>query len=94
LIFVIAACILPIAWSAGVLYVPNVLWSLALLLFECVDFSSFALVGWSVGGAAQIAYYGGWLFATDKWNRNKIWGWSLAGGCFAVFFMLLLVGNL
>ncbi len=94
LIFVIAACILPIAWSAGVLYVPNVLWSLALLLFECVDFSSFALVGWRVGGAAQIAYYGGWLFATDKWNLNKIWGWSLAGGCFAVFFMLLLVGNL
>ena len=94
LIFVITACVLPIAWSAGVLYIPNVLWSLALLLFECVDFSAFALVGWTVGGPAQIAYYGGWLFVTDKWNLNKIWGWSLAGGCFAVFFVLLLVGNL
>ena len=94
LLLVAVACVLPIGWSVYVLYLPNVAWSLILLLFETVDFSTFALVGWQMSPQAQLAYYGGCLFTTDKWNLTKKWAWSCAGGCFAVFLLLFLVGNL
>lgn len=88
LLFVAVACLLPLSCSAFVLYVPNVLFSFVLLLFEVVDFSTFAIQGMVVSASAQIAYFGGCLFLTDKWNISKLYQKTLAILCFLVFFAL------
>lgn len=94
LLFVVLACLLPSGASAAVLYLPNLLWSLILLLFEAVDFSTFSLVGWSVSPQACICYYGGCLFLTDKFHLSARWKRIYTLACFFTFLFLFLEGNL
>ena len=71
LLLVLLSCALPLSASIVTLYVPNVLWSALLLLFETVNFSTFALTGVRLNAAALIPYYGACTFLTDKWNLSK-----------------------
>ncbi len=86
LILTVVCCILPFA--AGVLlYVPAVLWSALILLFEIVDFSSFGLENVQISLALCVCYYGGTLFLTDKLNispRLRRWLAVAFWVCFAV----------
>lgn len=94
LVFAVIACLLPVGASFAVLYIPNVFWSAVLLLFEVVDFSSFALVGWQVSSQACVCYYGGCVFATDKLYLSAFWKRVGAAVCFSSFIFLFLMGNL
>ena len=85
LLFAVAASLLPAAATSVVLYLPSVVWSAALLLFEGVDFSSFALTGWKISIGGSICYYFGWLFLTDKWNLPKIYKMLFSVACFLAF---------
>ena len=94
LLFAVIACVLPVGASGVVLYLPNVFWSAVLLLFEAVDFSSFALVGWQATWQACVCYYGGCVFATDKLYLSAVY--KRVGGalCFSCCIFLFLMGNL
>ena len=94
LLFVAIACVLPIACSTFVLYLPNLLWSAALLVFEIADFSTFLLTAEKVPMAAFIAYFGGCIFLSDKWNISKKWRKVYAWACFMVFAIVLMLANL
>lgn len=71
LVFVFLACLLPTAISGVILYVPNVVWSAVLLVFDVIDFSSFALVGWQVYAPSYFSYYTACFCGSDKWNVPK-----------------------
>lgn len=94
LLFVAIACVLPLACSGFVLYLPNLLWSSALLLFEVADFSTFVLTAKAVPAAAYVAYFGGCTFLSDKWNVSKAWRRRFAWVCFMGFALVLLFANL
>jgi predicted membrane metal-binding protein len=94
LIFVMVACVLPIGASVVVLYLPNVVWSAVLLVFESVDFSALSISGVTVSVAACVCYYGGLTFVTDKWNLTKKWKNAYAMLCFAGFVGVILLSNL
>ena len=94
LLFAVIACVLPISWSVFLLYLPNLLWSAALLLFEAVDFSTFLLEAKAVPMVATIAYFVGCTFLSDKWNLPKIYRKGAAWACFMVFAVVLLIANL
>ncbi|MBE7078520.1 MAG: ComEC/Rec2 family competence protein [Clostridiales bacterium] len=87
------ACLLPTAWAGVILYLPSVLWSALLLLFEATEFSSFAIRGISVPAGGVICYYLGGTFLSDKWNVSKRWRRYFALLCFAAFFTIILVIN-
>ena len=93
LLAVFLACLC--AGLAGViLYIPNLLLTTALLLFEAVEFSGFVLVGFTATGASTVSYYLALLFATDKFNI-KPWQSRIMRGCFFVLWLTaLLVANL
>lgn len=94
LIFVVTACVLPIGASAVVLYLPNVVWSAVLLVFESADFSALSVSGVTISVGACVCYYGGLTFVTDKWNLTKKWQNAFAALCFAGFVCVLLGSNL
>ena len=94
LAFVAIACLLPSVCSLVVLYLPNLVWSGLLLLFEAVDFSSFALTGVSVSGGAIVLYCTGWLFLTDKWNIDKRLKYLLSAVGFLSFGVAMVALNL
>lgn len=71
LAFVAVACVLPIAASPVILYLPSVVWSTALLVFETADFSTFALTGIALPSVSLLLYYLAFTFASDKWNVSK-----------------------
>ena len=56
-----------------------------LLLFQTVDFSSFAIAELRIGLAAMLPYLFAWLFVTDKWNLKKSLCYTLAGVCILAF---------
>ena len=85
LLFVATASLLPAALSSIILYMPSLVWSAALLVFEVVDFSSTALLKWDISIIGAICYYGGWLFLTDKWNMPKACKYAFAIACFLAF---------
>lgn len=85
LLFVTVACILPTLCAPIVLYLPSIVWSAALLVFETVDFSTFAITGVYLSGGASICYYGGFLFLTDKWNISHDYKHLLSMLCFIAF---------
>ena len=68
LISVALGCVLPLSVAHILLYLPNVIWSAALLVFEAVDFSSFALQGITFTAGSFVCYYVGLSFFSDKWN--------------------------
>ena len=94
LMCVFVACLLPLWCSACLLYIPAMLINLALLLFEVVDFSSFALTGIQLSGGSCICYYGGVVFLTDKWNITKRQRRLLSTACFVASIVILALLNL
>ena len=89
LALVFIGCILPITASAVLLKVPSVVFSALLLVFEVVDFSSFAITGLQLGLGSFFGYYGVCIFLSDKWNVNKPLQYTLAGVCALVFALTL-----
>ena len=85
LLFALVACLLPTAFSAVILYVPSVVWSALLLMFETIDFSSFALTNVALSGGGVVSYYAGWQFLSDKWNLTRKQRFVLAIACFCAF---------
>ena len=85
LLTVVLACILPLTCAGVILYAPNALWSLALLLFEVVDFTAFALEGIRISASVIVTYILTVLFFTDKWNVNKWLRLTLCLVCFCAF---------
>ena len=85
LLFVLVACVLPIGLSVGILYLPNIVWSAVLLLFEVVDFTSFALEGVAITSGLSLVYLLSTLFFTDKWNLKKSLRFVLGGVCIFAF---------
>ena len=69
----------------GILYLPNVVWSAVLLLFEVVDFTSFALEGVAITSGLSLVYIASTLFFTDKWNLKKSLRFVLGGVCICAF---------
>ncbi len=94
LLFVLAASTLPLSWASIILYLPSIVWNIALLLFEGMDFSSFALYGIRLSLGSMICYYGGWIFLTDKWNMPKGVKGFLSICCFLAFGVTMYALNL
>jgi predicted membrane metal-binding protein len=93
LVAVVLACIFPILCAPTILYLPNVLWSFVLLLFEAVDFTSFAISGWNISISASILYLIGCLFFTDKWNVKRRIAFALGLVCFCAFAIAMVALN-
>jgi competence protein ComEC len=94
LVAVLLASILPVSCMAVVLYVPNMLWSAVLLLFEAADFTSFAIEGLQISVSVAVLYLLGILFCTDKWNVRKSLRFTLASVCFCAFVVGMIALNL
>ena len=65
------SCVLPLSFSAVLLYLPNAVWSAVLLLFEEFDFSLFAIRGVTLSAGALACYYLALTFFSDKWNLRS-----------------------
>ena len=65
------ACLLPVSVVKYVLFLPNVLLTAVLLLFELFDFSTAAVSGLRVTWQTFVFYYLACTFATDKWNLSR-----------------------
>ncbi len=94
LLFVVAACLLPSLLSAVLLYLPSVVWSAALLLFELMDFSGFVLSNVHISMGSIMCYYGGWIFLTDKWNMSRRYKIGLSLICFLTFGVTMYALNM
>lgn len=94
LLFVVVAAILPLSWSFVLLYLPNLLWTSALLLFEVADFSNFLFTAKEVPMVASIVYFVGFTFLSDKWNLPKKYKKGIAWACFMCFAVVLFAANL
>ena len=92
-LLVTVACLLPTSFAVAILYLPNLIWSAALLVFQTVDFSSFALQGVRLSLGGFITYFAAWLFCSDKWNLKKPLSLALAGICFIAFTITMVVLN-
>ena len=71
LLAVVIATLLPIAVSTVLLYIPNLIWSALLLVFQIFDFSVVAIEGFKVLPVSLLAYYLALSFLSDKWNFSK-----------------------
>ncbi len=85
---------MPLGLATAVLYLPNVIWSAVLLLFEMVDFTSFALEGISITAGLSLVYIAATLFFTDKWNFKKTLRFALGGVCILAFAVGMVALNL
>lgn len=94
LMLVTVACLMPLGLATAVLYLPNVIWSAVLLLFEVVDFTSFALEGISISAGVSLVYIAATLFFTDKWNLKKSLRFTLGGACVLAFAIGMVALNL
>ena len=94
LLIVVLACLLPIGLSGYLLYIPAMLFHATLLVFEVVDFSSFAITNVQLSHASCVCYYGGVIFLTDKWNVSKKQRICLSVLCFTAFIAILALLNL
>ena len=84
LVFVMAACLIA-AWETIVLFIPNVVLSAVLLVFQTLDFSTELTQGLALSAGAVVAYYAALLFCSDKCNVAKKQKLFLIG-IFAVAF--------
>lgn len=94
LALVAVACLLPSICSGVILYLPLVLLNTLLLLFEVVDFSTFAFIGVQLSGESCVCYYGGVTLLSDKWNISQKQRRWLAIACFVAFIVILALLNL
>ena len=93
LVGVAIACFLPLSVAPILLYVPNVIWSAALLVFEAFDFSVFVLKGVTLTVGAFICYYGALSFFSDKWNLTVKQRRGFGLLCAAGFIVVVLIVN-
>lgn len=91
---VLVASLCPVEFALVILYLPNLVWSGLLLLFQTIDFSQFSLRNLSITSGGFFTYYAGCLLLTDKWNVPKKTTMSFSAVCFGVFFLLLLIPKL
>ncbi len=68
LLFVSICCFLPTSFGSVLLYIPSVLWSAAILVFQAADFSTFGIENLQLSFPICVCYYGGILLLTDKLN--------------------------
>ena len=94
LLLVAIACLFPLGISFVFLYLPNVIWSVLLLIFQVFGFSSFAISGSNISLGAIIAYYSGCIFFTDKWNLKRGLSVTLALMCFVAFAITMVALNI
>ncbi len=90
LLFVVVSACLPLVCAPIILYLPSVLWAVALLIFELIDFSAFLWTR-TLGLGGVLAYYGACVFLTDKWNLSKSLRLGLVLACFSVFVIGVVV---
>ena len=92
LVLAILSCVFPFA--AGVfLYVPQLIWSVLLLVFQVFDFSTFALQGVVLSPLSIVCYCVALLAVTDKWNLQSRVRWILFLAFLAVFVVLSCVDS-
>ncbi len=90
LVLAVLSCIFPFA--AGVLlYLPRLIWSVLLLVFQVFDFSTFALQGVVLTPLSIACYYIAALAVTDKWNLQSRLRWILFFAFLAAFVVLACV---
>lgn len=94
LLFVGLACVLPIGLSALILYIPKVLLTGCLLLFETVDFSGFALTGIRIAPLSISLYALACTLFSDKWNLSKGWRIATVTICLSAFCLSLIAFNI
>ena len=93
LITVSCAALFPVAWSGTILYVPSLVWSAALILFQTIDFSAFCIENVAVPVSGLICYFLALSFVADKWNLSKPVRFAFALLCFLLSFSCLFVVN-
>ena len=93
LIFVCVAALFPIAWSGAILYVPSVVWSAVLILFQTVDFRAFCIEKVVVPAGGLLCYFLALSFISDKWNLSKPVRFAFALLCFLLSFSCLFLVN-
>ena len=89
LAFVAISCLLPAALSGVALWIPNVVWTVLLLVFEAVEFSVL-FEGWRLNFATILSYYVLLLLCSDKLNLSqgcKFWLKLLFVFCFLLSFL-------
>ncbi len=85
LLFAAVGCVLPLSVAPILLYLPNAVFSAALLLFEAFDFSNFVIRNVRLATSAFVCYYGGMSFVTDKWNLTT----GQKQACWSIFIIAL-----
>ncbi len=70
LALVLLSCILPLVCGSIILYAPNAVLSVLLLLFQLTDFSKLKLVC-ELGLATCLTWYTFLILCTDKWNLSR-----------------------
>lgn len=93
LAFVVAASLLSV-FGTAILFVPNVVLSALMLLFEAVDFSSAVSEGASLSAGGVIVYYLFFLCLSDKYNGTRKQKILSAGICAAAFAVCFFAVNL
>lgn len=91
LLFAVIACCLPALFSQAILYVPNVIFSTLLLLFEALDFSTFAFIGPKLSLPFYLCYYAALLLISDKFNLTKRYKRLFSALCFSAFILSMVV---
>lgn len=71
LVFVLVATFFSSGVSGVILYLPNVVWSVLLLLFEAADFTSLSLSNFSWGASGATMWYATVAVLSDKFNFKK-----------------------
>jgi len=93
LMFVVLASLLPVELAAVILYVPKVVWSALLLLFEAVDFSGFSIENVKITAAACLPYFAACTLISDKWNLEKILKYAFTIACILAFGITMVALN-
>ena len=93
LLLVFLVCLLPQGAATFLMYIPNVIMHLLLLVFEVADFSTFALTGIKLSGGAYVSYYGGCICMSDKLNLSKLQKRIGISLCFLVFGITVVALN-
>ena len=94
LVFVLIACVVPLALSNLILLIPNVVSQAVMLLFYAFDFSNFALENITIRTGMILCYYLSLLFLTDKLNISKSYRYSLFFCCVLGLLVCFLIGNI
>ena len=94
LLAVAIACILPTIFAFVLLYIPNIIWSCLLLVFQTLDFSSFALRGIQISVVAMLPYVFACLFLSDKWNISRPLKYILSAVCCCAFVATMYALNI